>query len=551
MEKFVQNSLSARFKDQSVDDKAIFFGAFHAQNPSEFLFHIGDKLLITKLVLRVKDIVKKDGDFGRYRYNETKKSNYKLKGTLQTSIGIFFGSNDGQIKKETIHSGKKIESLASLLFSRAIKEFQQKNKEMSASFTIEMVDVVKSEGSIKGLVKCIFCNKNKQVYFDSTYWVLSNLKKHINICFKIYEKGGISKKTKKIRPREKLQEEQEEGAGCELEGADHDMNDGFDNNEDNKLQEVDGVNMADTYENENDTDCNQPYDGTNDDNNIGTDCEPRDIEYYENDADECSDNYRNDSDVEIIEIITENIDTLHTSLEVSPFDSNEKKIYFHICEQSKIMRQTSLVNEEEEKNMSIELEKEISGQLVVALIEPDGNCLINALAHQLFHHKLDSDSHENATIKLREDANSYIQSNLDTLGPLIIWRDDFEKVAVGDNMVQKLNFFVDKLAKPGLWCGTETIIAISRVYAANIIIFNENGTCYMVAPFNFEYDRCAIIAFCAYSATNSRKTKKSKGLNLNHYNSVVKIDQKDIFICMKKILSSATSSVEVHSVTLD
>lgn len=466
MEEFVQKSLSTRFNDQTFNDKMQFFGAFHAQNPSEFVFHIGDKLLIKKLVLHVKDTVKKDGNYRQYHCIDTKKDKRKLKDTVQSSIGTFFGSGagypgsaDANAKKETIHSTKKVESLANLLYDKAMEIFRHKHKEMAAGFTKEMVDV-RDEGSIKGLVTCIFCKKSKMMHFDSTYWVTSNLKKHINICY-----GNLGD----IKPAS-IDDEN-------MKPNDHSQT---------STQSANGIDSTD----------NEPLE------NFDTDLYDEDVEAI----------YEDDSDVEVIESLDKNSESdeatnkSNTTLEISPLDANENKIYFQICQQTRIMRQKSLEHEEEEGKMPISIQNKV-GQTMVALIEPDGNCLVSALAHQLFHAKLNTRIHENATIKLREDAIKTIKNDLGTYGKQIIWRDDFNSVAVGDDMGTKLTYFLGKLAEPNFWCGTETVIAISRLYSVNIIIFNESGTCYTVEPFNFKYNRCAIIAYCAYQ-TNPRKKKQ-------------------------------------------
>lgn len=37
-----------------------------------------------------------------------------------------------------------------------------------------------------GSVKCIYCKEFKQVYFDESYFVVSNMNRHLNSCAKKY-----------------------------------------------------------------------------------------------------------------------------------------------------------------------------------------------------------------------------------------------------------------------------------------------------------------------------------------------------------------------------
>lgn len=255
------------------------------------------------------------------------------------------------------------------------------------------------------------------------------------------------------------------------------------------------------------------------------------------------------------EVIADNSNAIHTSsLEISTLDMKENLIFSQFCEQGRIMRSASLTNGEKEITMPVSIDGKCSGEVVAAIIEADGNCLACALAHQIGHNKLDSDAHENLTKKIRKDSVSYIKKHIDSFSTDIIWRSDFEKKAVGGTADEKLNNFLDKLASTNLWCGTETIVAISRLYSVNIIIFNEAGTCYTVDPFNLEYSSCAFIIFCAYQPNTKKKksTNQKRKLKLDHYNSITKIDQKTVCDCMNKILARIRKTgIDSHSITLE
>lgn len=490
LENFVQKQLSTRFIPKNESDNLTdFFGTFYALNPKDFIFHVGDKILIKRLAAHINEVQKRDGDFSHFKSNSKNKTKVKFtcKNTVRTSIGTFFGSSDTKkfIGKKNAVIDKNGKDLHELLYNKTMKLLKTGIHINAASSFSENMVIVTADDSITGHIVCVYCKKQKQVFFDSTYWVLSNFAKHLNLCSKKLEQQYPHHETKVIE--EIIYEIEDE----------------------NTKSSINCINVvAEQF-----------------------------VKYEEqSDIEEASN---------VIMKNTEKCDG--TILDVSVLDENENVIYFQICQQIHEMRSTSLKNGEEEFDLSVIIESEKPGTVDVCLIEPDGNCLVSSLAHQLFRHKLDSSEHDDSIKKLRMEAVEYIRQNLEMFEAQIVWREDFDRVAVGDDIQTKIDYFIKKLSTSGFWCGTETIIAISRLYAVNIIIINEEGSCYMVDQFNFDYKNCAIIAYCTYSNGVNQKNKSAR----NHYNSVCKINREEIFMCMKKIMIHSNPGQVIESITLE
>lgn len=220
----------------------------------------------------------------------------------------------------------------------------------------------------------------------------------------------------------------------------------------------------------------------------------------------------------------------NTSLaEISKLDDKEQFIYEQFCQQSRNMMAVVLENGESEKDFVVSFEKGKKQIIGATFIEPDGNCLVSAIAHQLFGKKIGTAAHARLVEELRHRAVEYITTHLDEFKKFITIREDFGKLTKQkQDMASKLDIFIAKLSENGFWCGTETLVAISREYSANIIIINEDASSTMIEPFNFSYKRCAIVIYCAY-----RSNRRAKAPSRNHYNSISKIPREIILSCMK------------------
>lgn len=473
-EEFVKKELSVRFQQtKSTDNLTDFFGAFYAKNPNDFVFHVGDKILIKQLAAHIKEILEKDGSFSRFQSKS--KNKFKRIGVVKTSIGTYFGSNDMKVVdgEKKLNSELDEKSLHTLLYEKTMKLLQSGvHKDSASSFSESMV-IVNTKESVAGYVVCVYCNKQKKVFFDNSYWVLSNLGKHLNSCFG------------------KKKQSQTQGNSFE-----------------NEQLKDSSVIFVDSY-----------IDKTK----VKSDEKSTAMSPTNQEADE-------------IELVTEVVETdkfRGSLLSVSTLDDDENQIYFQICDQDGAMRGLSFENEEEQMVMPVMLEPDCQSSINVCAIEADGNCLVASLAHQLFHCKIDSEEHNDLTSKLRMESVAFARNNYKLFKKTVIYRDDFETYATGETIKDKFNSFLDVLAQPKFWCGTETIIAVSRLYKVNVIIINQGGNSYMIEPFHFDYNRCVLLAYCVFGCVEYAKPQSS----FNHYNSVCKIDQNTIFMCMKKIIS--------------
>lgn len=233
-----------------------------------------------------------------------------------------------------------------------------------------------------------------------------------------------------------------------------------------------------------------------------------------------------------------NDDSYLISLEINKLNDREQYVNDQIANQLDVMGSVSLENSESQVNMNVEIEKGKSSEIRSALIAADGNCLLGAVAHQLFHYPLRSEQHNNATRSLRENAVKYIKNNIGMFKTSICLRKDFEKVTRGKKKDKKIEFFIEKLLEPGFWGGTEILIAISRLHSANIITIHEGGSCSTTQQFNFDFRLCVILAYCRYKTTS----QNDETIN-NHFNSIITMDSNTILSCVSKIVTSLTPTV--------
>lgn len=359
------------------------------------------------------------------------------------------------------------ESNVTILFNKITKLLQTNtHKKMLSTFTKDMVSIKTDGKEVFGSVKCVYCMEYKQIYFDETYFIVSNMNRHLNSCAKTYEKKTEKPSSKN---KEKIILNPEENTANQLE------------------------NIVDQD---------------------GDIVDPQSVQFDEN-----TDTTPEQKDNSII-----------VSLQIEKLSDSEQYINDQIIKQIGIMEKISLKNKESEINMNVVIETGTPSQIRCALITADGNCLVAALAHQIFHHPLRSAQHIDAIRSLKETAFEYMKKNIGIFRTLISLRNDFEKVTKGIKKDKKIETFIDKLVESGIWAGTETLVAVSRLFSVNIIIIHEGGSCSMPQKFNLDYKFCVILAYCKY-ATTAQKNGNSK----NHYNSVTNMNSLTISSCMKKI----------------
>lgn len=88
--------------------------------------------------------------------------------------------------------------------------------------------------------------------------------------------------------------------------------------------------------------------------------------------------------------------------------------------------------------------------------------------------------------------------------------------------------FLRNLSKQGFWGGSESLKAVSLIYKANILIFNEKGHFYFTNDAQITNNQCIIISF--------RCASGDKDAPRNHYDSVCEIQEEDVYICARELL---------------
>lgn len=111
-----------------------------------------------------------------------------------------------------------------------------------------------------------------------------------------------------------------------------------------------------------------------------------------------------------------------------------------------------------------------------------------------------------------------------------------------DNIEEECKSYLNKqLPKKTCWGGMETLKAVSNIYSENILICNENESCFYFNRFKHEFGRTIILA---YRLASIEATKPEKLLR-NHYDSVSMISQNDIFDLAKDLLEKNKTSCDV------
>lgn len=476
-------------------------GSFYSSNPKDFQFLPGDKKMIKQLAKYVGKTVDNNG----FKYFKRKTKGRVRNGAIQTPLGQFYGkcTNQNNWQSKDLHGDHEAKDadLKELLFNRVRKSLLTYG-DAATQFTNDMVVVQKNANKITGRVDCVFCaNKNSamkktfSVYFDSTYWVVSNFEKHLKKSHSIEASKSSSEHNNIQSLGEMNRSINSTIVKIKIEPVENDEKESSP-----QIIEIDGDSIDDV-------------DGVFTEENIDVEV----ISQTESDHD----SLENDENITHEEITQDNF------------------IYSQICDQESKIRSLVLTNGESEYDMPVQFSDDISsaGSIKVVAIKPDGNCLFGSLVHQLFYTKLGSENHYSLTNKLREEVVTHINSNLEFFQVSIngrIYDENKSKAKLTKEQLKKKNedFLSERLPKSGTWGGAETILAVQQLYEVNIVILNESGTSYVIGDFNFNYEKCALIAY-GYYGPKKRLKKEAKR---NHYNSVSKVDQKEAFMCMKTLM---------------
>lgn len=186
--------------------------------------------------------------------------------------------------------------------------------------------------------------------------------------------------------------------------------------------------------------------------------------------------------------------------------------------------------------------KEIESVVKIRMIKGDNSCLFGSVAHQLFHVRVNSVKHIQATKELRRNVVQYITNRIpDFLQHLkdrvCSINSNFVGIVDPNEILAECSDFVEnKLSSQSCWGGTESIKAISEIHKVNIILINDDGTCNFAESYDSDNERTIAIAFC-----NTDGTVKQNNSERNHYNSIVEIEDDLITTYVEQLIESVNS----------
>lgn len=220
---------------------------------------------------------------------------------------------------------------------------------------------------------------------------------------------------------------------------------------------------------------------------------------------------------------------------------NMNKIFHQMQEQSLAMTSTVLMNNELSEDIIFMIDRE-ELQIKVTKISSDGNCLFGAVAHQLYHIKVDSHEHIEKNAALRSCVVAHIKKNIRRYEHALQGRvlDENENIDNGKRkkqptlrcMKKKREHILNELSKDTYWGGMESLQAVSEIFEVNILIFNEHGPVYFMSGFQSTYNKTICLAFRLGGEGDER----------NHYDSVSCIESDNIYKCAERLGDLADKS---------
>lgn len=476
-----------------------FFGQIYVFEPTSFEFSPGDRAQIVDIVEYVNKVIS-DPCLGAQYFNPDIN---KAKPRSTSCVGAYFGQSKFSEEKKIqmiCTDEVKEEEITDRLFKLAIKTLNSNGvgDNIIERFTRSMISITSlGTNKIEGNVQCILCKRRDRITVQSKitgnppkiYWTMSNFARHIkNVHVKKF-KAIVSK--------------QFEDGSDSLVWQDND----------------DYIGSSSTFEN---------LDAGNDDS------------VFYADPDVSNQNHST--------ILKYGMPDEH------PPDLNEleKLIYEQISTQILHMSNSAMKYCEKVIDMKFKIKNEMYTVQCVS-IAPDGNCLLGASMHQLTKHKVSSRIHDKGTNQIRADIVNLIKNHredfqMDLLSTAI---DEFGENEVNANSHLACTKFLERvLPKSGTWCGIESLRAITKMKKINILIINDSGDAYFPLGFDARLKQTAILAYTNMSVELHEvtgiedddesgdivaKVQNISKMDRNHYNSIVRMEQHDIYILSKSL----------------
>lgn len=221
------------------------------------------------------------------------------------------------------------------------------------------------------------------------------------------------------------------------------------------------------------------------------------------------------------------------------YDDEESNAQAELCgrfmEQIWSMMDTTAEHNEEQKVMKFTREaNNCYGTVKVIKMPADGDCLFAACVNQLYRIKSETNQHKELVGKLRRDVCQYINENFSRFKHIIELRlkDEHPSDSIASIHEMRDNF-VKQLNRSGYWGGTESLIAISELYFANIVVFRENGPYHFATKYDEENKRTLFLAYRNISG------------KMSHYDSVSHIDNIVLSNCAVDLYHKVSDTSDV------
>lgn len=232
---------------------------------------------------------------------------------------------------------------------------------------------------------------------------------------------------------------------------------------------------------------------------------------------------KDDVDDGVIDDLDHNATTIE--LEISPVASNsiencDTTDVQDLIDQLHTQIWTQNVRLENMKQQNTETKSQFfvvdNGAIEVFPMDPNGDCVFSALAHQVFCVKIRSPDHQDLTRKLRKETVQFIKENFDSFEMELrgrVLENDLNEEA--ESIRNKCHDFLHHCLpeEKECWGGIESIKAISQMYQVNIVVINDDGTCNLPIRFHSKKTRTIMIGYSSAGDSNSR----------NHYDSIASI----------------------------
>lgn len=218
------------------------------------------------------------------------------------------------------------------------------------------------------------------------------------------------------------------------------------------------------------------------------------------------------------------------------------------------MMNNAFENQEEGATCQIELTKGKCSAIEVCRVPGiNGNCLFTAIVHQHHHFKMDSNELTQKVSDLRKEVVEHIRAHIKEFKREIFGRiyaksrDGDKKTKIQDLEIESTKFLDNYLSKDGSWGGTESIKAISYLFKANIIVFNEYGEVNCANIFNPSYENVITLAFRVSNYKNI--TRNLNNTQRNHYDSIIKLSNDVINECASILIVNHTKSCSLKTIS--